>query len=131
MLARLAHHAAASSAALRKHMHLLFVVPSSKTLSKEWPAGDVLAALVARRRLKPGDLAKTPVTGNLKDGALATWAMLDTAKSAFEQQTAMRTALQPLLAENPGEIAIVVCGDETQRRAAAQLVAYCAWVNGA
>src|SRR4051812_7723844 len=122
MLARLnLQKAAASNAALRKHDHLLFVLPPAKVLSRDWPGGDVLGALMARRRLKPGDLSKSPVTGNLKDGALAAWVMLDTAKTAFEQQTAMRTALQPLLAENPGEIAVVVCGDDAQRRAASQL----------
>src|SRR4051812_44168462 len=132
MLARLnLHTAAVSNAALRKHHHLLFILPPAKVLSRDWPAGDVLAALAARRRIKPGDLAKSPVTGNLKDGALATWLMHDMAKTAFEQQTAMRSALQPLLAENPAEIAVVVCGDEAQRRSAAQVAAYCAWVNGA
>src|SRR4051812_49235696 len=131
MLAKLTHHATASSAALRKHSHLLFILPPSKTLSGEWPAGDVLAPLMARRRLKAGDLAKSPVTGNLKDGALASWIMLDTAKPAFEQQAAIRGAMQPLLAENPVELAIVACGDEAQRRTASRVAAYCAWVNGA
>ncbi|MDB5810693.1 MAG: Leucyl aminopeptidase [Betaproteobacteria bacterium] len=131
MLAKLTHHAAASSAALRKHSHLLFILPVSKALSSEWPAGDVLASLMARRRLKAGELAKSPVTGNLKDGALACWIMLDTAKPAFEQQAAIRGAMQPLLAENPAELAIVVCGDEAPRRAASRVAAYCAWVNGA
>ena len=57
--------------------------------------------------------------------------MFDPKKPAFEQQAALRGALQPLLGENPAEIAVAVCGDAAQRHAAAQVAAYCAWVNGA
>ncbi len=132
MLAKLTQHAAAPGvAALRKHTHYLFVLPPAKALSREWPAGDVLASLMARRRMKAGELAKSAVTGNLKDGALASWVMLDAKKSAFEQHATVRGALQPLLAENPAEIAIVVCGDGAQRKRAAGVAVYCAWVNGA
>src|SRR5476651_143136 len=121
MLAKLTQHAIApSAAALRKHTHFLFVLPVTKELSRAWPAGDVLASLITRRRMKAGELAKSAVTGNLRDGALAAWVMLDVKKSTFEQQAAVRNALQPLLAENPAEIAIVVCGDGAQRERAAQ-----------
>ncbi|HWP87453.1 MAG TPA: hypothetical protein VNM70_06210, partial [Burkholderiales bacterium] len=91
----------------------------------------MVAALLKRRRMKAGELAKSAVTGNLKDSALASWMMFDPKKPAFEQQAALRGALQPLLGENPAEIAIAVCGDAAQRHAAAQVAAYCAWVNGA
>ena len=131
MLAKLIQHpAAATSAALRKHSHILFILPPSRQLSTDWPAADVLASLISRRRLKAADLAKSPVSGNLQHGALASWVMLDTAKSAFEQQAAVRGAMQPLLAENPAEIALVVCGDALHSRAASQVAVYCAWVNG-
>jgi leucyl aminopeptidase len=132
MLAKLTQHAAAATiAALRKRTHCLIVLPVSKDLSPAWPGGDVLASLLTRRRMKAGELAKSPVTGNLKDGALASWMMLDPKKPAFEQHAALRGALQPLLGENPAEIAIAVCGDAAQRHAAAQVATYCAWVNGA
>ncbi|HWP89111.1 MAG TPA: hypothetical protein VNM70_14605, partial [Burkholderiales bacterium] len=132
MLAKLTQHsAAASDLALRKHTHCLIVLPVSRDLARAWPGGDVLAALLKRRRMKAGELAKSAVTGNLKDGALASWVMFDPKKPAFEQQAALRGALQPLLGENPAEIAIAVCGDAAQRRVAAQVAAYCAWVNGA
>jgi leucyl aminopeptidase len=131
MLAKLIHYPpAAASAALRKHSHILFILPLSRQLSTDWPAADVLAALLARRRLKAGDLAKSPVNGNLKDGALASWVMFDTDKSAFEQQAAVRGAMQALLAENPAEIALVVCGDAAHGRTASQVAVYCAWING-
>jgi leucyl aminopeptidase len=81
--------------------------------------------------MKAGELAKSPVSGNLKDGALASWVMFDPKKPAFEQQAALRGGLQSLLGENPAEVAIVVCGDAAQRRAAAKVATYCAWVNGA
>jgi leucyl aminopeptidase len=132
MLAKLIQHPAApGGAAIRKHPHLLIIVPPAKELSRGWPAVDVLASLLARRNLKAGDLAKSAVSGNLKDGALASWMMLDRKKSVFEQQSAVRGALQPLLAENPAELAIIVCGDAVQRKDAAQLAIYCAWANGA
>ncbi len=132
MLAQLKQHAAApNSKALRSHSHLLFILPLAKELSRTWPAGDVLASLLARRQLKAGELAKSAVTGNLVGGALASWVMLDPRKPAFEKFTALRSALQPLLAENPAEIAIVVVGDRAQREHAASLAMYCSWVNGA
>jgi leucyl aminopeptidase len=132
MLARLIQHPTAPGvAALRKHAHLLFILPHAKELARDWPAADVLASLMARRHLKAVELAKAAVSGNLKDGALASWMMADPKKSVFEQQAAVRNALQLLLVENPPEIAIVVCGDAGQRKGAAQLAAYCAWANGA
>jgi leucyl aminopeptidase len=129
--AKLNQHAGApSAAALRKHKHVLFVLPPAKLLSRAWPAADVLALLIGRRRMQAAELAKSAVTGNLRDGTLASWMMLDAEKSTFDAQTAVRSALQPLLTENPAEIAIVVTGDAAQRKRAAQLAVYCAWVNG-
>jgi leucyl aminopeptidase len=129
--AKLKQHAdAPDAAALRKHQHVLFVLPPAKALSREWPAADVLAMLLARRRMKARELATSAVTGNLPGGTLAAWMMLDSAKSTFDAQTAVRSAMQPLLAENPAEVAIVVTGDDAQRRRAAQLAVYCACVNG-
>ena len=119
------------AAALRKHTHVLCILPPAKALSRAWPGGDVLALLLSRRRMRAGELAKSAVSGNLRDGTLASWMMLDATKSTFEAQAAVRSALQPLLAENPAELAIVVVGDGAQRERAAQLAVYCGWVNGA
>ncbi len=132
MLAKLMQHAAAPTiAALRKYSHILFVLPHAKQLSRAWPGSDVLAALLKRRRMRVTELGKTPLAGNLRLGALASWVMLDPAKSEFEMQTVVRSALQPLLAENPVEVAIAVIGNDAQRSRAAQLAVYCALVNGA
>ena len=132
MLARLQQHAdAPTAAALRNHSHILFVLPATGQLAGAWPASDVLAALLKRRRMKAGELGKKPLAGNLGNGALAAWVMLDRGKSQFESHSAARDALQLLLAENPREIALVVLGGAPQRRYAAGVAVYCAWINGA
>ena len=132
MLARLQQHAGAPiAAALRKHSHILFVLPQSNQLEATLPGRKVLEALLARRHMKAGELGKTALAGNFKNGALAAWVMADAKKSLFESQSTIRSALQTLLAENPRGIAIVVLGDAPQCRYAAEIAIYCAWVNGA
>ncbi len=132
MLARLQQHAGApTGAALRKHSHILFLLPDAKQLSDEWPEREALAALLKRRRMKVGELGKTPLAGSLGNGSLAAWGMLDPVKSQFESQTTARSALQLLLSENPREVAIVVLGTTSQRKRAAEIAVYCAWINGA
>ena len=59
------------------------------------------------------------------------WTMLDFSKDAFAIQTQVRKAMQLLLTEMPKNIAIVVLGDPAQRKLAAELAVYGAWVNGA
>ncbi|MBI4189910.1 MAG: leucyl aminopeptidase family protein, partial [Betaproteobacteria bacterium] len=131
MLATLQQHAAdLTVAVLRRHTHVLFVLPEKKQLARAWVAGDVLKAVLARRRMKVNELGKTPLTGSLRNGVLAAWVMLAPGKSEFELQSAVRNALQPLLAENPREIAIAVFGEAAQRQRAARIALYAAWVNG-
>lgn len=130
MPAKLIYHADASARpALQKHAHYLFVLPVAKVHAPAWPAADVLDALLKRRRAKPAEMAKSPQAGNLKSGALASWIMFDPAKSVFDQHAVMRAGLQPLLAENPAEIAIVIATEVKDSEAAARAAAYCAWVN--
>jgi leucyl aminopeptidase len=132
MLARLQQHAGApTGAALRRHSHILFLLPQAKQLSGDWPEREALAALLKRRRMKVGELGKTPLAGSIGNAALAAWGMLDPVKSQFESQTTARIALQLLLAENPREIAIVAPADAAHRKYAAEVAVYCAWVNGA
>ncbi len=118
-------------AALRRHSHVLIVLPASKTVVRAWPAVDVLEKLLARRRMTVKELAKTPVAANLPDGTLAAWVALGADKSEFELQSTIRAALQLLLVESPREIAIAVCGDAAQREREARIATYSAWVNGA
>ena len=114
---------------LKKTTHVLVVMPATKALQEDIPGLDVLAGLLARRGMKPAELAKTPVSGDLPHGGLAVWMMLDAEKTVFEQQTALRKSLKPLLAEHPKHLTIAVCGDEAQRQAEAECAVHVALLN--
>ncbi|MBS4099509.1 MAG: leucyl aminopeptidase family protein [Sulfuricella sp.] len=105
---------------MAKCSHLLVVMPATKLVQENIPGQETLAALLARRGMKPAELAKTPVAGDLPHGGMVVWMMLDGEKSSFEQYATLRKALQPLLAEHPKQLAIAVCGDEAQRKNAAE-----------
>ena len=136
-LASLEQHAAplsaAAAAAAAKAMHLLMVMPKDATPAEiaRLPFAATLDKVLARRKKKMGDLAKSPITADAPGGALVAWVMIDPAQSVFERQTTMRKAVLALLGENPTAIMIAVYGDATQRLAAAELALYVAWVNGA
>jgi len=110
--------------------HMLVLLPKSKTLPKDLPQGNLLATVLKRRDMKADELLKSPISANAESGALVAWAMLDFKKDTFALQTHVRKALQLLLEENPKVLSIVVLGDEAQRKRAAELAAYGAWVNG-
>ncbi len=111
--------------------HLLVLLPEDKILPKNLPHATLLKAVLARRDLKVDELAKGPVSANTDAGGLVVWAMLDAAKDTFALQTQVRKAMQLLLDEKPKSIVIVVLGDAMQRRQAATLAVYGAWINGA
>jgi len=111
--------------------HLLVLLPKGKALPKNVPHGNLLAAVLKRRDMKADELAKSPVSANMPNGALVAWAMLDFDKDTFMQQVQVRKDLQLLLGENPKALNIAVLGDEAQRKRAAELAVYGAWVNGA
>jgi len=111
--------------------HLLVLLPKAKALPKDLPHADLLKAVLARRDMKADELAKSPVVANAGNGALVAWGMLDFEKDMFAQQVQVRKALQLLLEEKPKSIAIAVLGDDAQRKRAAELAVYGAWVNGA
>ena len=78
MLAKLSQLSTAPKLdALAKHRHVAFILPYATKLCDEWPGADILKSLLDRRNLKPSELAKTPVTGNLPGGTLASWVMFD------------------------------------------------------
>ncbi|HEY9447610.1 MAG TPA: leucyl aminopeptidase family protein [Burkholderiales bacterium] len=134
MLAKLEQHAQILTAAeATRNRHLLMVLPNvadAKALGRV-PHLDALQRTLSRRKKKWADLASSPVTVELPDGALSAWVVRDAAKSMFEQQTALRKAVQSVLAENPRDLGIAVFGDAGERAAAAALAAYVAWANGA
>ncbi|MHB8167278.1 MAG: leucyl aminopeptidase family protein, partial [Sulfuricella sp.] len=113
-----------SGNALAKASHVLFVMPMAKSLAVTLPGVDTLRARLARRHMKPEELAKTPLSGDLEPGALAVWVMLDARQTTFERHTLMRKALQPLLDEHPREITLVVFGNDEERRLAADAAIY-------
>jgi leucyl aminopeptidase len=132
MLARLQQHADVPPLAnLRKHSHILFVLPQASHISSQCPAREIIESLLKRRGMIAAELGKTPLAGTLAHGALAAWAMLDAAKPTYDSHATLRSALQLLLSEKPSSIAIVVLGTAAERKHAAGLAAYCAWVNGA
>jgi leucyl aminopeptidase len=111
--------------------HLLVLLPKGKTIPKDVPHGELLAAVLKRRAIKVDEFAGTPVAANSTDGSLIAWAMLDFSKTNFAVQTQVCKAMQLLLVEQPASVAIVVQGDATQRQQAAEAAVYGAWVNGA
>lgn len=125
------HPSPVTAGVLAKASHVLFVMPKAKELAAGLPAAEALRALLTRRRMKPEELAKSPLAGDLEPGALAAWAMLDEKQTPFERHTLIRKALQPLLAEHPKEIAIAVAGSAEERRQASEAAVYAALVNGA
>jgi len=123
-----------ASSALPKTLnatHLLVLLPKGKTLPRDVPQRDLLAAVLKRRGMKVEEFADASISANAGDGGMIAWAMLDFSKSTFALQTQVRKALQLLLGEYPSGVAIVVQGDEAQRRQAAEAAVYAAWVNGA
>jgi len=129
MFAKLQQHSAVlSTARLRGYSHVLFVLVPN--VAGGFPAADVLQALLKRRGMKIGELAKTPLSGNLAHGAAASWVALDPDKTPFELQTIMRKTITPLLSEGPEKIAIAVIGNAKQRARGAELAVYAAWLNG-
>ena len=111
--------------------HLLVLLPKGKTLPGDMPQRELLATLLKRRGIKAGELSATPVAANSADGNLIAWAMVDFSKTNFAVRTQVRKAMQLLLGEQPAGVTIVVQGDETQRKQAAEAAVYAAWVNGA
>jgi len=58
-----------SDGALAKASHVLFVMPKAKSLAADLPGVEALRARLARRHMKPEELAKTPLSGDLEPGA--------------------------------------------------------------
>jgi leucyl aminopeptidase len=133
MLARLEQNTAPYAAAKNRSVrHLLMVLPKTDKPSdlRGIPFVAALEASLGRRKKKLSELAKAPLVLELDGGTLSSWVMLDPAATAFERNTAMRKAVQPLLEESPQELTIAVWGG-AEKNAAAELAVYVAWINGA
>jgi leucyl aminopeptidase len=134
MLARLEQNPSPlSETTLGRASHALLILPRAAKSDARLrvPHEKLLQAALKRRGRKMDDLAKSPVGADLPNGAFAVWMMLDGSLPAFEQHTAVRKGLQLLLAESPQQIEVGVFGSGEQRRRAAEIAVYAAWVNGA
>jgi leucyl aminopeptidase len=134
MLARLEQNPSPlSETTLGRVSHALLILPrvAKSDARLRVPHEKLLQAALKRRGRKMDDLAKSPLGADLPNGAFAVWMMLDGGLTAFEQHTAVRKGLQLLLAESPQQIEVGVLGSGEQRRRAAEIAVYAAWVNGA
>jgi leucyl aminopeptidase len=134
MLAQLEQHSASFVATPDKRArYFLFILPPFKDVRSldAAPYLDSLELAMLRRKKKPADLGKSPIATDLRNGSLAVWMTYEAAKPVFERQTLLRKAVQLLLAENPSELTIAVYGEEDDRRTAAEIALYVAWINGA
>lgn len=113
--------------------HILVILPKQEKLSKKYPVPgeETLKQLLKRRHMGLNKILTTPISANLENGALCAWVMVDTHQPVFDQQTAVRKALQLLLVENPSELHLAVFGNNHQKRYFSELAVYIAWVNGA
>jgi leucyl aminopeptidase len=130
MLARLTQTAVAlDDAALGRYRHALILLPQDRCLP-DIPQRVRLEAVLARRKMKPEDLGKTPLALTTDHGGLCAFVMIDRNKPRFEQLTALRKAIASLMEERPRQIAIGAFGDEALCQALAREAVYVAWVNG-
>ncbi|MCP5244711.1 MAG: leucyl aminopeptidase family protein [Burkholderiales bacterium] len=113
--------------------HILVILPKLEKLPKKYsiPGEITLTKLLERRRIKLNKISEAPVSANLDNGALCSWVMIDVSKTVFEQQTAVRKAIQSLLRENPEEIHLAIYGNANQKLHFSEVAVYTAWVNGA
>lgn len=87
--------------------HLLLVAPAGKSLPADLPERKRWLAVLKRRNMKVGDLAKSPLSLDFEDGGRAVLVMVDGSGSRFDLLTALRKGAMPLLDEEPEELAIV------------------------
>jgi leucyl aminopeptidase len=133
MLAKLEQHRAPPSQAdLLRARHLLVVLQKAQKSAdlRGVPHAQVLEATLKRRNKKLTDVSKSALTADLAHGALVSWVVDDRSRSTFERQTAIRKALQPLLAEHPRELTICLYGDAEAKASAASIAVYAALING-
>lgn len=110
------------------HRHQLWLLPPGKTLPDDLPGLDQWQAVLARRQVKPVDLAKSPQALDLPDGTRMALVRVDVAKPRFERLTVLRKAVALLLDEHPKSLAVVAAD---ANGGALQDAAYVALVNGA
>lgn len=119
----------ATEKSLAAMSHVLFVMPSNKPAS--FPYQELLETRLKRARLKYAELAKTPMTIDLPNGAAAAWVVLGMDQTPFQRLTLLRKAIKQLLEEKPQQVAIALFGDEGARTRWANEAVYTLAVNAA
>jgi leucyl aminopeptidase len=121
------HHAETNESLLLSFaQHVLLVLLDD--LPAEMPFQSALEQKLKRSQRKLSELGDKPVTLELANGALVSLLQLKSKQSAFEQQTQLRKAVQPLLDERPTQLAIGVYGASGKEQVA-RLAAYVTAVN--
>ncbi len=110
-----------------EHLLILVVKGYVKTSVMGETLRDAVRARVQNKKAR--STSTEPVAASIV-GKLVVWAEWDPSLSAFQQQTAMRKALELLLKESPRDLALVVHGDRTLADRCAALAVYVAAVNG-
>ncbi|HZV98713.1 MAG TPA: leucyl aminopeptidase family protein [Methylophilaceae bacterium] len=121
--------ALADEKSLASASHILFILPTSK--SANIPFGATMEAKLKRSHVKYAELAKTPLSSDLPNGAVASWVVLDDKLNPFQRHTLLRKALKCLLDEKPQALTIAVYGDDQTREQNARDAFYVAAVNAA
>ena len=86
--------------------HLLIVIPPADALPADLPARAQWLAVLRRKNMQPGGLAKTPLAIDLADGRRLALLMDDATCTRFDRLTRLRQAAMLLLDETPTTLAI-------------------------
>ena len=128
-LPRIALQPARQYSQLNTASHGLIILPAGEVLPADLPQQAQWLAVLKRKKLKPGELAKTPLALDLPDGRRLALLMADHKLSRFERLTRLRKAAMLLLDETPKTLAIWVASGEGMSDVARDAV-YVAQVNG-
>jgi leucyl aminopeptidase len=116
-------------AQLNAASHGLIILPMSEALSADLPQKTQWLAVLKRKKMKPEELAKTPLALDLPDGRRLALFMVDNTLSRFERLTRLRKAVMLLLDETPKRLSIWVAAGEGMINVARD-AAYVAQING-
>jgi leucyl aminopeptidase len=107
-LARIALQPARNSSQLMHAAHGMVILPAGDDLPADLPQRDQWLAVLKRKAMKPGEMAKTPLALDLPDGRRLALLMADLKLSRFERLARLRKAAMLLLNETSKRIAIRV-----------------------
>ncbi|MEI8162870.1 MAG: leucyl aminopeptidase family protein [Betaproteobacteria bacterium] len=110
--------------------HGLIILAAAAVLPDDLPQHSQWLAVLKRKKMKPAELAKTPLVIDLPDGRRLALFMADIKLPRFERLTCLRKAALLLLDENPGALTIRVAAGDGMADVARD-AAYVALINGA